>query len=70
VPFSEQALAQSDLEFVRIEHELGDDWEEGFGIWHDAFELNDAGVFSVSITDAINLIFNTRDTGTKRKPID
>ena len=70
MPFSEKALAQSNLEFVRSEPVLGDDWEEGFNIWHEAFQKNDAGIFSVSITDAINFIFDTRDSGTQREPID
>ena len=70
MPFSEDALTQSNLEFVRLEQNLGTDWEEGFGIWHEAFRQSDAGVFSVSVTDAINLVCDTRDNGVQREPID
>lgn len=63
MPFSEKALEESDLDFLVLAPNLGDDWKEGFGLWHEEFLNGRAGVFSVTVSEAINFLFDTRDTG-------
>ena len=70
MPFSEKALAQSDLYFVSDATNLGADWQEGFDVWNEAFLKGEAGVFSIPVSDAINLIFDTQRTGEAIEPLD
>ena len=70
MPFSQLALEQSGLEFLSVATNLGDDWQEGFELWREEFLKGRAGVFSVTVSDAINLLFDTKETGEDIAAID
>lgn len=58
MPFSEEALAESAVKIVREKGELPD-FEEGYKIWREAFDAGEAGVYTVSLARAVQVMEDT-----------
>lgn len=52
MPFSEKAIAQSTIKLLKENVELPD-FEEGYGLWREAFDQKRAGFYTVSIAEAV-----------------
>ena len=64
MPFSEKAILKSEIQFISGDANLGKEWQEGYSIWKSAFEDGDAGVYSITISEALDVMFETINTGT------
>ena len=53
MPFSEDALKSCVVELLQSEAPLPD-YRDGYDTWKDAFDRGEAGVFSISVADAID----------------
>ena len=63
IPFSEEALKASLLKKDGTSSDIGDLHKEGFEYWLEEFKNGNAGIFSVSVSEAIDLIFETESSG-------
>jgi hypothetical protein len=55
LPFSEDAIARSVTDLVGTE-DVGADWQEGYSAWQDGFRNGKAGIFSISVSDAVSVL--------------
>lgn len=56
LPYAEEALAASVLELESENQPLPADYEDGYRLWREAFESDDAGIFTVSVVEAIGFV--------------
>ena len=57
-PFSKEGLQKSGLKFVRKDTGVSDDWCEGYAIWNEAASKGKAGIFSVTVSEVIDIAFS------------
>jgi len=57
LPFSEEGLRKSDLKLSRKKSPVTDDWREGYELWNAEALEGRAGMFSVSVSEAIDFGF-------------
>jgi len=62
MPFSEQAINESVTELVGKTDVP--DCSEGYGIWKEAFENGEAGVFSIQVSESVSFMEDTLNSGT------
>ncbi|MEL6908077.1 MAG: hypothetical protein AAFU73_01005 [Planctomycetota bacterium] len=55
LPFDAHALSECLVALVDERSELPD-FEEGYALWREAFDAGEAGVFTVSVADALNAV--------------
>ncbi|WP_417237886.1 hypothetical protein [Bizionia sp.] len=58
LPFSEESIIQSLTELVSSNNTLSN-YEDGYNQWKDAFKIGNAGVFSISIKEAVDYVEQT-----------
>ena len=56
MPYSEETLAASVLELELENQPLPDDFEAGYQLWKEAYEREEAGIFEVSVVEAIEFV--------------
>ena len=55
LPFAEAAIEKSALKLLKEKVDLPD-YKEGYGMWREAFDAGQAGVYSLTIADAVNTL--------------
>jgi hypothetical protein len=55
MPFTEDAVNQSALKLLKGKVELPD-YEEGYQMWRDAFDAERAGVYTITLAEAVNVM--------------
>ncbi len=55
MPFSQEALDNSDLKLLEEKTDLPD-FAEGYQLWREAFEAKRAGVYSITVAAAVNVM--------------
>ena len=55
MPFTEDAVNQSALKLLKSKVELPD-YEEGYQMWRDAFDDERAGVYMITLAEAVNVM--------------
>ncbi|MBV9926805.1 MAG: hypothetical protein JOZ96_17430 [Acidobacteria bacterium] len=58
LPFAEEAINKSALKLVKEKAELPD-FEEGYGLWREAFDAGKAGVYTISVAEAVGVMEET-----------
>jgi hypothetical protein len=58
LPFAKEGLQKSGLKFTRKGVDVADDWREGYGIWNEAASEGKAGIFSISVSEVIDIAFS------------
>jgi len=58
LPFSRKSLNESVTKLVSNKEELSD-YKDGYNAWKEAFEKEKAGVFSISISEAVEFVEST-----------
>ena len=58
LPFAEEAINKSAGKLLKGRVELPD-YEEGYGLWRDAFDVGKAGVYTISIAEAVGVMEET-----------
>lgn len=58
LPFSEAAIGKSAVKLVKEKAELPD-YAEGYRLWREAFEAGEAGVYTVTIAEAVGVMEET-----------
>ena len=58
LPFAEEAIDKSALKLLKEQAELPD-YEEGYGLWREAFDAGKAGVYTISVAEAVNVMEET-----------
>jgi hypothetical protein len=53
MPFTEEALGRSVVELVAADAPVPATFQEGYGIWKEAFDRDKAGVFTITVAEAI-----------------
>ncbi len=56
-PFSAEGLDKTDLKLVDQMESVPEIWKEGHGLWNDAVMSGKAGIFTVPVSETIDLIF-------------
>lgn len=54
LPFAEEALTKSAVKMLKERAELPD-FEEGYGLWREAFDQKRAGVYTITIAEAVEV---------------
>lgn len=57
LPFGKEGLDKSDLKLLHKNADVPDDWREGYEIWNEAASKGEAGIFSVTVSEAIDFAF-------------
>jgi hypothetical protein len=65
LPFSEEAIEASVTNLLQQDSPLPDDFEEGYEVWREAFLEGNAGIFSVTVAEVIDMIDDTMLNGNK-----
>jgi len=55
MPFSEEAIEKSGLKLLKEKTELPD-FEEGYRMWREAFDAGRAGIYTITVADAVNVM--------------
>jgi hypothetical protein len=55
-PVSEETLKKSAVKLVRDGVEPNSNYLDGYGVWKEAFDRGEAGVFTISIAEIVDLI--------------
>jgi len=55
LPFSEEALNKSGLKLLKEKSEVPD-FEEGYRMWREAFDAGHAGVYSITVAEAVKVM--------------
>lgn len=58
LPFAEEAISKSADKLLKEKAELPD-YEEGYGIWREAFDAGRAGVYTITIAEAVDVMEQT-----------
>ena len=56
MPYAEEALAESVVELETENQLLPENYEDGYRLWREAFEKNEAGIFTISVVEAIEFV--------------
>ena len=55
LPFAEEAINKSAVKLLKEKAELPD-YEEGYGLWREAFDAGRAGVYTITIAEAVDVM--------------
>jgi len=55
LPFAEAAINKSAVKLLKENQDLPD-YEEGYGNWREAFDAGRAGVYTITIAEAVNVM--------------
>lgn len=58
LPFAEEAINKSAVKLLKEKVDLPD-YEEGYGIWREAFDAGKAGIYTITITEAVDVMETT-----------
>jgi hypothetical protein len=58
LPFAEEAINKSAVKVVKEKADLPD-YAEGYGMWREAFDAGKAGVYTISIAEAVGVMEET-----------
>ena len=58
IPFSEEGLLKSDINLYREDETVAENWKVGYEIWNAAALEEEAGIFSVSVSEVIDTNFS------------
>lgn len=58
LPFAEGAVNKSAVKLVKEKADLPD-YEEGYGMWREAFDAGRAGVYTITIAEAVGVMEQT-----------
>jgi hypothetical protein len=58
LPFAEEAISKSVVKLVKEKAELPD-YEEGYGLWREAFAAGKAGIYTISVAEAVGVMEET-----------
>ena len=58
IPFSEEGLLKSDINLYREDETVPENWKVGYEIWNAAALEEEAGIFSVSVSEVIDTNFS------------
>jgi hypothetical protein len=58
LPFAEEAISKSALKLLKEKEELPD-YEEGYRLWREAFDAGKAGVYKITIAEAVRVMEET-----------
>jgi hypothetical protein len=58
LPFAEEAIKRSAVKLLKEKDDLPD-YEEGYEMWREAFDAGRAGVYTVTIAEAVGLMEQT-----------
>jgi hypothetical protein len=54
LPFAEEAITKSAVKMLKEKADLPD-FEEGYGLWREAFDQKRAGVYTITISEAVDV---------------
>ena len=54
LPFAEEAIANSAVKMLKEKAELPD-FEEGYGLWREAFDQKRAGIYTITVAEAVEV---------------
>ncbi len=63
LPFSKAAIDKSVTKLIRTSKELPD-YQEGYDVWRKAFDNEEAGIFTISVKESVDLTEQTINHGT------
>lgn len=55
LPFAEEAINKSAVKLLKEKADLPD-YEEGYGMWREAFDDGRAGIYTITIAEAVNVM--------------
>jgi hypothetical protein len=58
LPFAEEAITKSAVKLVKEKADLPD-YEEGYGMWREAFDAGKAGIYTISVAEAVGVMEET-----------
>ena len=58
LPFAEEAINKSAVEVVKEKADLPD-YEEGYRMWREAFDAGKAGIYTISVAEAVGVMEET-----------
>ena len=58
IPFAEEGLLKSDINLYREDDTVAENWKVGYEIWNAAALEEEAGIFSVSVSEVIDTNFS------------
>jgi hypothetical protein len=58
LPFSEEAINKSAVKLLKGKADLPD-FEEGYGLWREAFDAGKAGVYTIGVAEAVGVMEGT-----------
>ena len=58
IPFAEEGLLKSDINLYREDETVAENWKVGYEIWNAAALEEEAGIFSVSVSEVIDTNFS------------
>ena len=58
LPFAEEAINKSAVRMVKEKADLPD-YEEGYGMWREAFDAGKAGIYTISVAEAVGVMEET-----------
>jgi len=56
MPYAEEILAESVVELESENQSLPEAYQDGYRLWREAFDKDEAGVFTVSVVEAIEFV--------------
>ena len=68
MPFSQEALDNSDLKLLEEKTDLPD-FAEGYQLWREAFEAKRAGVYSIKVAAAVNVMEYGLNPSRRKVPV-
>jgi len=58
LPFAEESINKSIVKLLKEKAELPD-YEEGYGLWREAFDSGKAGIYTITIAEAVEVMERT-----------
>lgn len=55
LPFAEEAITKSAVKLLKVKQELPD-FEEGYNLWREAFNQKRAGIYTITIAEAVKVV--------------
>lgn len=55
LPFAEEAINKSAAKLLKEKADLPD-YQEGYGMWREAFDAGRAGVYTITIAEAVDVM--------------
>ena len=58
LPFAEEAINKSAIKLLKEKADLPD-YEEGYGMWREAFDAGKAGIYTITVAEAVDVMETT-----------